>query len=202
MNDLKHKIIESQKCQRNWYLSKNIPLEHIEILKTAVTNCPSKQNRTFYKCIFVTNRSIIEKIYNSSDCFVWQYEPRKVVTNSQTLANLLVVFLRDRDNTITTPRTELEYSKGLLDGKTTDDENKSVGIAAGTLNLTSHLLGYKTGFYNAQHNSQILYKIFSSKVFCMLGIGFPNSTKDRRKHHLIDFTYPTFDKNMKVEYIK
>lgn len=197
--NLKEIIINSQKCQRNWDLTKNILPDHIDILKSAVMNCPSKQNRTFYKCIFIMNRKVIEKIHNSSDSFVWQYEPRKSVTNSQTLANLLVVFVRDRDMTVTEPRTEAEYFQGLLDGKTTDDENKSVGIAAGSLNLTAHLLGYQTGFYNAQHNSEILNEIFFSKVFCMLGIGFSDSTKDRKQHHLTDFVYPSFKKNIKIE---
>ena len=202
LNNLKTIIVNSQKCQRNWDLSKNIISEHIDIFKFAVTNCPSKQNRTFYKCIFVTNRDTIQKIHESSDSFVWQYEPRQSVTNSQILANLLVVFVRDRDMSVTEPRTEKEYSQGLLHGKTTDDENKSVGIAAGSLNLTAHLLGYQTGFYNAQHNSKILDEIFFSKVFCMLGIGFSDKTKDRKQHHLTDFVYPSFEKNIKIEELK
>lgn len=202
INDLQSIIQNSQRCQRNWNLSKQISNDHIETFKISVTKCPSKQNRTFYKCIFITKRDIIEKIHNSSDSFVWQYEPRISVTNSQTLANLLVVFVRDRDLTVTEPRTEKEYFQGLLDGKTTDDENKSVGIAAGSLNLTAHLLGYKTGFYNAQHNSDILDDIFGAKVFLILGIGFPDETKKRTQHHFTDFVYPSFDKTVQIEEIK
>lgn len=195
LNDI---ITDSQRCQRNWDLSKSIPDDHIQILKTAVTDCPSKQNRVFYKCLYITNREVIETIYDSSDCFAWQFNPRKTVTNSQTLANLLVVFLQDRDDSVE-PRTVDEHIKGTSDGKKERDEYLSVGIAAGTLNLTAHMLGYKTGFYHGHYNTEKLEHIFSSKVFCMLGIGFPDLTKDRKKHHLLDFEYPTFDKNIKVE---
>lgn len=202
INYIQNIIDNSQRCQRNWDLSKQISDDHIETLKVSVKKCPSKQNITFYKCVFITNRDIIEKIHSLSDCFIWQFDPQKAETNSQTLANLLVVFVRDRDLSITKPRNISEYSKGLLNGKSSEDENKSVGIAAGSLNLTAHLLGYKTGFYNAMHNNDILSNMFNGKVFLIIGIGHPDETKKRTQHHLTDFIYPSFDKIIKIDEIK
>ena len=67
-NDYLEKIIEkSQRCQRNWDLSRSIPAEDIETMKVAVRDCASKQNRVFYKCKFITNRDIIEQIYDCTE---------------------------------------------------------------------------------------------------------------------------------------
>ena len=198
---------ESQRCQRNWDLSKQVTEEDLQTLKAAVTNCPSKQNRTFYKVVFIQNREIIEKIHKSSDSYVYCFEPRKATTNPQILANTVAVFIRDRDPNAP-PRTEREYAKGTINGKTDKDEFKAVGIAAGYLNLTAHMLGYKTGFYGAQHGHETLREIFGkqSYVFCMLGIGYPDETRHSRDHHLnptleelVDFRFHTFSKTVQVE---
>ena len=88
-------LTKSQRCQRNWDLSKQVKEEDLQTLKTAVTNCPSKQNVLFYKVIFIQNREIIEKIHKSTDSFVYNFEPRKATTNAQILANTVAVFIRD-----------------------------------------------------------------------------------------------------------
>ena len=208
-NALELIIENSQRCQRNWDLSKQIKEEDLQTLKTAVTQCPSKQNVLFYKVVFIQNREIIKKIHESSDSFVYNYRPRKATTNAQILANTVVAFVRDRDLS-SRPRTELEDAVGIENGKLDIDEFKAVGIAAGYLNLTAHLLGYKTGFYGAQHGRDTLAEIFENKyVFCMLGIGYPDETKHIRDHHLNPtleglegFTYPTNSKNICIEEIK
>ncbi len=64
---LEETIKKSQRCQRNWDLSRSIPAEDIETMKVAVTDCASKQNRVFYKCKFITNRDIIEQIYDCTE---------------------------------------------------------------------------------------------------------------------------------------
>lgn len=63
---LEKTITKSQHCQRNWDLTKSIPVEDIKTMKTAVTQCSSKQNRVFYKCKFITNRDVIEDIYKET----------------------------------------------------------------------------------------------------------------------------------------
>ena len=199
-------ITNSQRCQRNWDLSKQVTEEDLQTLKTAVTNCPSKQNILFYRVIFIQNRETIEKIHKSSDCYAYSFEPKKVTTNPQILANTICVFVRDRDFT-SGPRTQTEWEKGIVQGKKDRDEQTAIGIAAGYLNLTAHMLGYKTGFYNAVHGRDTLREIFGKEyILCILGIGYPDETKHRRDHHLNptlegleDFTFNTFSKTIQVE---
>lgn len=74
---LEKAITKSQRCQRNWDLSKKIPIEDIKTLKTSVTQCGSKQNRVFYKCKFITNRDIIERIYEASSGRGWSSNDSK-----------------------------------------------------------------------------------------------------------------------------
>lgn len=197
--EIKDIITQSSWCQRNWDLSKNIPEDHIDILKHAVTNCPSKQNRVFYKVLFVQDRSTIEAVHESSDSFTIRWDPHEAVTNTQTLANLLVVFIRDRDEKVKA-RTEAEYAEGVIDGKTKTDEDRSVGIASGYLALTANILGYRTGFYNTQHNIRILEKLFDvpkESVLLSVGVGFHNEDINIRQSHVWpEFTYPAFDKSI------
>tara|TARA_R110001592_G_scaffold42336_2_gene137455 strand:- start:215 stop:832 length:618 start_codon:yes stop_codon:yes gene_type:complete len=194
-------IKQSQRCQRNWDLSKKVKPEDVDILKLAVTQCPSKQNRVFYRAVFVQNRNIIKQLHESSDCFAWQFNPRKVVTNSQLLANMLVIFFRDRDQNIG-PRTESEYSYGIIAGKSQQEEDRALGIAGGYLNLTAHMLGYKTGFYNSQHNQEKLHSIFGELPLLTLGIGYSDNNRNSNVHHTEPtFIFPSFDKEIKVEEI-
>ena len=61
--DIKKAIIKSQHCQRNWDLSKDIPEDHLEILKTSITQAPSLQNVAFYKIHWIQDRETIEKVH-------------------------------------------------------------------------------------------------------------------------------------------
>ena len=99
-------IHKSQHCQRNWDLSREIPAEDLETIKTAATQCPSKQNESFYKVIFVHDRDTINKIADCTKGFHTssQYPYKANATgmddelqiNTQVQANLLVAFVRER----------------------------------------------------------------------------------------------------------
>ena len=75
--------MKSQHCQRNWDLSRSLPEEDIKTLQTAVTQCSSKQNRVFYKVHFITNRDIIESIYDKTEGFMINFETREAKKNPQ-----------------------------------------------------------------------------------------------------------------------
>ena len=60
------------------------------------TNCPSKQNFKFYNLHVVTNRDIIEKVHSMTEGL--RNLEGEMSTNSQTLANLLIIF-EDIDTT-------------------------------------------------------------------------------------------------------
>jgi len=210
-------IKQSSWCQRNWDLSKSIPERDIETLKYAVTHCPSKQNRVFYKPVFIQDREIIEEIYQTTDSFTVRWDPHLSIHNPQVLANLLVVFLADRDYS-EKPRTEPEFQLGVKAGRDNninsiarDDENKAYGVAVGYLAFTANMLGYRTGVYNAQRNQEVVKKILITEKdpIGMVGVGFQDYSKDIRQHHIDEieaegirrkkFKFPSFEKNIQVE---
>ena len=98
-------IHKSQHVQRNWDLSKSIPQEDLEIIEQACLGAPSKQNVTFFKPYFITDRNIINKIHRNTLGFLIEDGKKggvatkgdRLTTNPQVLANLLVVFVKDFD---------------------------------------------------------------------------------------------------------
>ena len=66
---LKETIHESQKCQRNWDLSKQISDEDKSLIIESATNCPSKQNLNYYKLHVIEDRDKIEKIHENTRGF-------------------------------------------------------------------------------------------------------------------------------------
>ena len=204
---LEQLVEQSAWCQRNWDLSKSIPERDIKTFKYIVKTCPSKQNRVFYKAVFIQDRDIIERIHSTSDSFTVSYNPHVYISNPQILANLVIVFVSDR-NYNEKARTGVEYDMGIVDGKDNtrnkiakQDEEKSVGIAIGYLTLAANILGYRTGVYNAQHRSHETKKILDidHDIISMIGIGYHNHDKNIRQHHYNDrITYPSFEKSIEV----
>ena len=186
-NHILEQIVEqSSWCQRNWDLSKTIPEKDIKTFKYIVKTCPSKQNRAFFKAVFIQDRNIIESIHDTSDSFTVQWDPYEAISNPQILANLVIAFVSNRDYG-EKPRTEAEYNLGVVDGKDNtknpvakEDEEKSVGIAIGYLALSANILG-------------------EGKVINMMGIGYQNYDKNIRQHHYDDrIVYPSFEKSIEV----
>ena len=52
--DIEKAVIRSQHCQRNFDLEKEIPEKDLKTLVHASTQCPSKQNISFYNLHFIT----------------------------------------------------------------------------------------------------------------------------------------------------
>jgi nitroreductase len=217
-NDMiKKAIVKSQRCQRNWDLSRGIPEDDLEVIKTAVTQCPSKQNIQFYTPYFITDRSKIEKIHKhsigaSTNNIVTGEQ--KMATNSQLLANLLVVLVEDNDPKQSTrnqaaklffgepylasdiaDKFELEFQhKGdlveMVEGHSKDwdrDKNVAVGIAAGYMNLASAMLGYSTGCcqcFSEETVKNVLGIEEGKEILLIMGIGYPDPEKPRREHHM------------------
>ncbi len=210
--DIRKAILKSQRCNRNFDLNQSIPEEDIGLLKTAVSQCPSKQNISFYSVHFVFDREVIEKIHDNTKGF--GMDPENYQTNSQTLANLLVVF--EEAEVITTDKVykyrneELkakdeekftEKSKNML----TRDRDQAVGIAAGYLNLTASLLGYVTGCCSC-FDYIAVKKILGLKrqPLLLMGIGFKDMSRNRREHHFNkNFIFPSFKKQaIQVNFIE
>ena len=202
--DLNHKkirkaILKSQHCQRNFDLNQKFPEEDIELMKIAVTQAPSKQNLAFYKAYFIFDRDTIENIHIHTKGF--GIDPKNYQTNSQTLANLLVIFI---DNPVHLRRNEesIKYIKGKANESDIStlkkDRDQSIGIASGYLNLTASLLGYFTGCCGCFDTSAIktILKIKDTPLL-MMGVGFKDSSRNRRQHHKDkNFIFPSFQKQM------
>jgi hypothetical protein len=210
--DIKKAIIRSQHCQRNWDLAQQMPQEDLDLFIHAVQNCPSKQNVAFYKAHFVTNRDIIESIHKHTAGFK-RPEDGVEETNSQTLANLLVIFESVDPSTKNNPNEYVNdelYNIDVSRDVQSDhsllkrDENMAIGIAAGYLNLLASMLGYGTGCCACFDGAEVS-KIVKNEnpIALMMGIGFKDSTRNRREHHQTGFMFPTKTKQeIQVNVIK
>lgn len=198
-------IIKSQHCQRNWDLTKDIPEEDMKVLITAATQCPSKQNIAHYKAHFITNRTLIESIHAMTNGFTYSILPeRKTTTNTQTLANLLVVLesipTKDKlnDPGRNEQTVELIMNKATVETNSLmlKDAHMAVGVAAGYINVTATLMGYSTGCCACFDEVGVknLLKLENNPVLLM-GVGYKDETKNRRIHHLQkDFVFPALPK--------
>ena len=196
-------IFRSQHCQRNWDLTKEFPEEDLELLKVAATQCPSKQNKAYYKVHFITNRSIIEAVHETTKGFnvsekdgklVADVYGDKTVTNSQVLANLLIVLedyqkqpLFKNFNLEDINKDEKSQAVKLF------DRNVAVGVAAGYLNVVASLLGYSTGCCSCMTHSKIKEILdLENEPLLLMGIGFKDETRNRRVHEKDEnFIFPT-----------
>lgn len=199
-DEVKTAIMQSQHCQRNWDLSKQIPEEDIATIISAVTQCPSKQNIAHYNVHVITSRNVIEEIHTHTRGFSILPNEADMQTNSQVLANLLLVFeeidieVVSKKSTFRNTETRL-IASGQANARIIEsmkrDRLLAVGIASGYANLVSNMLGYNTG-YCACFESEPIQKILGTQnnIMLMLGIGFKNENIDRKKHQYSDFVYP------------
>jgi len=200
-NDINEKILTSQHCQRNWDLSKEIPKEDIDLIITAATQCPSKQNVAYYNIHAITNRDIIEAIHINTDGFTIRQDPYKSTTNTQVLANLLIVLeaievdVTNKQDALRNDQT-IELADGSISTMAESilerDRNIAIGIATGYINLTSAILGYYSG-YCACFSREKIKEILNLKneAVLLLGIGFKDDTLHRRIQHTNhNYLYP------------
>lgn len=194
-------VIRSQHCQRNWDLTKQIPQEDLDLIEHAVTQCPSKQNVSFYKVHMITNRDLIENIHSNTEGFTTNFKTMEGETNSQTLANLLIVFEGynghldnhsiHRNDEILKLNNNIELS--IEETETFKrDQQMAVGIAAGYANVTSAMLGYGTGCCACFDGNAIQDLLnLNGPVLLMMGIGYKDPERNRREHHKTGFIFPT-----------
>jgi nitroreductase len=206
-------IVRSQQCQRNWDLTKEVPKDDMELLITAATQCPSKQNVAHYNLHVITDRSIIEQIHTHTMGFSLSIGGSdKTQTNSQVLANILFLFedrdLRNLKNVTDIYSNEQTYnlfknSDEISQNILTRDKNMAVGVASGYVNLTASLLGYATGFcacFDCLPIKELLG--LANEPLLLIGIGYKNHNLNRQVHHLDhSFVYPSKAKQtIKVKY--
>jgi nitroreductase len=177
----------SQRCQRNWDLSKQIPEEHINLLIEAVKKAPSKQNIAYYKAHFITDRILIESITRQTmgtHINKWTEDANKYTgSNAQSLANLLIAFESYED--FTDPdihRRNAEVHASFLNHPNNmykiilnDDRHTAIGIASGYVALVANMLGYSTGFCACIQSENVGPLLnTNNRIVLLLGVGFPN----------------------------
>jgi nitroreductase len=192
-------IHKSQHCQRNWDLSKEIPEDDLNLIITAATQCPSKQNIAHYNLHVITNREKIEKIHSHTIGF------RGVQTNPQVLANVLIII---EIHPVEEHRNSFSYISMPKEKQIeafSRDAYMAVGIATGYINLTSNLLGYYSGCCACFDNESIKRILgLENDILLMIGIGYKNDNLNRRVHHLDPtFIFPTIKKeDIKVSFYR
>ena len=202
--EVRKAILKSQHCQRNFDLEQTFPPEDIELLKTAVSQCPSKQNVAFYKCHFVFDRDLINKIHEKTRGFTVKTKDGEVdyQTNSQSLANLVILFEGICPTQLNTKQYTNDQIEAVFKGTATkkdfdilkQDKLLAVGIAAGYLNLVASLMGYVTGCCSCFDEEEDIMKIAGLKgpLLLIMGIGFKDVSRNRREHHIDkDFIFPS-----------
>jgi len=198
-------IHRSQHTQRNWDLSKEIPQDDLDLIITSVTECPSKQNVAHYRIHAITNRNTIEAIHDHTRGFATSYQPYQAETNSQVLANLLLVFEEvNVDVTGDKVSNRNDETRAMTLGELTPeaqalmlrDRHMAVGIAAGYANMVSTLLGYGTGCCACFDGAPIKEILgLNNDIILMMGIGFKDPNLNRRVHHKNhEFIFPTKSK--------
>ena len=136
--------------------------------------------------------------------------------NPQILGQLLLLFVSKRPTYADRSR-EIRHAHGVketvanptagnMDKAIHDDMHQAIGIAAGFASLTANMLGYRTGFnrrFDKKEVSEILGVDPQDESILMLGIGVPDSTRDRKSEHFEDAIILSFPKiPIDVKWIK
>ena len=222
--DIAKAVNRSQHTQRNYDLSKTIPENDMKALLHSMTDCPSKNNIAFYRVHMITNRDMIDALYETTKGFHFKDKDSgewDTQGNSQVLANLLVLFealpidlemFENEPEGYTPPngyRNSEHYMMKNHEGgelipyetpkEAMDilkrDQATAIGIASGYLNLTAAMLGYRTGCCTCFVPDQVKEVAgLEHEAFLLMGVGFNNDGKNRREHQKDDFTFHTMKK--------
>jgi hypothetical protein len=232
--DLKKLLWDSQRCQRNWDLEKEIPTHDQDILIHAIKSSPSKQNEKHFKVYVISNYDARKKIYDHTRNFAHDADGETLCFNvdgtvnykhqSQLIGNLLFVFCREKNNIY---RTSESYSggdfvdedknvsqAGLMDLSTQEKRLyvqsrynaiglHAIGISVGYLLMTAHLLGYKTGCSSGFDGNAVTEVTGNKNPEIIVAIGYDDKSRDRREEHFErDRLFPSFDKEILIEWIE
>jgi hypothetical protein len=208
IKDIKRTSEVIRRCQRNWDHSKSIPREHIELLAEVAKNSPAKQDEAYFDVYAITDRDLIEKLYENSDGFttgVLEGAKFEVYPNSQTRANLVFCWVSkqpttmrnyyqdnhdydafdpsdkgiDNDKLPGSPKDPNEWSRNI------ENTYTSIGISTACVAQAAARLGYVTGYNkNCGEFDEVIELETSETVWLRytLSIGFPNEDKP----HYID----------------
>ena len=161
--DFKNLLWDSQRCQRNWDLTKTIPSEDIELMVHACKSSPSKQNEPHFRVYGVENFDLRKKIYNETLNFAHDGDGVSLCFNkdgsinykrqSQLMGNFLFVFCRERNNVYRSGEsyaggdfveTDMNVDHAGTIDLSTDEKRKYVQKM--TENIGLHAIGISVGY--------------------------------------------------------
>lgn len=189
------KIIQkSTLTQRCWDLSQTIPEQDLDTIIYSATAAPVKQNYAYFRLHVVLDRTLVERLYDTTEGFgLGSPQGMRIVKNSQILANTVLVF--EPYNTGENLDRNLERRKQDTNSLKYDQDS-AISMAAAYANFTAHTLGYRTGFCACFDHYQAQSALGTEEMpKLMLGIGYPDTTKHRCRHHSDStITYPSHPK--------
>ena len=165
--ELENAVNITQRAQRNYDLTKNIPDDDLKTLINVAINSPSKQNETHFKLKVFTDKKIIEKIHETTKRFALFTEKyvdkmfkddhkkgflsndKYNVTNSQILANVVFVYCKDEGNLRggTHRFAKKDGASKLVLDELLEQKSYSMGISTGQLTLSAAMLGYRRNLF-------------------------------------------------------
>ena len=183
-------IHASQHTQRNYDLSKELPIEDIKTIITAATQCPSKQNIAFYDLHVVVNSTVIKSIYETTTSIHDDSGNYETLSNPQVLGNMLLIFSKKKQN-LSSKSKHKEVNESFISPEAQrivdNDTHVAIGIAAGYVNLTASLIGLETGCCSCVMNYDALKNMLNtdSDPVLLMGVGYKNKDTNRRAHPLL-----------------
>lgn len=197
-NEIHDAILSSQACQRNYDLTRQIPQEHLDLMITAATQAPTKQNYSYFDLYVITDRDRIQTLYELTEGATVKNtttREQKIVLNTQTNANALFVFdlknmmqmsqdfLDDQEIQEHDIVDQFNAAKGKEAWNFSEDRNRAFGICSGQLALAANMLGYRTGYCSCFYHDDVKENLgMRGDISVMLGVGIPDEEKPRLEH--------------------
>jgi len=190
-NKEKNYILKSQKCQRNWDLSKKIPEEHINYFLWLAQNAPSKQHEAYYDVYYIKKPEVIKEFSNYTWGNTSSRNPPACKRNSQMAANFYIQFVgkvaptmrnSTNDGKAVNPKNRTRWDNALV----------SIGVALGLILRAAAELGYSTGcnksnsmgpdcdfYWEKRMGIFEDVKNYTKKLYYGIGIGYPQEGRPR-----------------------
>ena len=215
IKDIKRTSEVIRRCQRNWDHSKSIPREHIELLAEVAKNSPAKQDEAYFDVYAITDRDLIEKLYEESDGFTagvlnadkdGELGKFTVWPNSQTRANLVFCWVSRQPATMRNFYQDdhdydaFDKSDSGVDNvkqpgapkdpnewsRNIENTYTSIGISTACVAMAAARLGYVTGYNkNCGEFDEIIGLKTNENVWLRYTLGIGFPNEDK-PHHIDD----------------
>ena len=189
-NDMFKDLVANRATCRS-FSNTPVPVEYINVLKTAVGLSPSKNNKLPCRVVILGPNAKTEKetLYDASHCGPTHPEMR----NPQLLAPYVFLFLPRAE-----AKTEYEWSEKRWQKHTCIQ----AGICSATLVWCAESLGLSTGYCGAVDGSMGEESSYVAEMIVAVGVGYPrtkiNDKRVRNKPNDTTLNNDTFDVEKRI----